>query len=329
MKTISNGLKTFLASTRDVLRIELVTITLQQGAGVIYLTSLDQDLVYGGHTYLSGDQGVNPGFDRGNVVTGLGTDAKTMDLTLYCGPNTKVNNVLLSTFAEYGGFDNAIVSINCLPVAPAAPASAINTSNGTYNVWTGVVGGVKADRTQVQLEVSTLLRFLQGTFPRNYTLPTCNNTLYDSACTLNKATYAVAGTVAAGTITTTQFNTNLTQANHYFDLGWMIWLTGQNTGFLRTVKLFQHASGNVLCVYPVPYLPIAGDTFTIYPGCDKTQTTCNTKFSNQIHYRGFPYMPNPMTLSAGSSTGPTPGSGGGGGGGGRGGGGGGTNLKQS
>lgn len=324
MKTISPGLKSFLASTNDVLRIELVTITLQQGAGVIYLTSLDRDVTYNGHVYLSGDQGINPGFKRGNVTTGLGTDTKTMELTLFCGPGTKVNGVLLPTFADYGGFDNAIVEVDCLPVAPAP---VINTSNGTYNIWTGVVGDVKVDRTEVMLEVSSMLRFLQGAFPRNYTLPTCNNTLFDAACTLLKATYAVTGSVASA-VSTAQFNTGLTQADGYFDLGWVVWTSGQNNGLVRTVKTYKNSGGNVLLVDPLPYLPQGGDTFTAYPGDDKTQATCTNKFNNLAHFRGFPYMPNPLTLMAGQNTGPTPGSGGPGGGPGGGGGGTSSNFKQ-
>lgn len=35
----------------------------------------------------------------------------------------------------------------------------------------------------------------------------------------------------------------------------------------------------------------AGDAFTIYPGCDKQQSTCSAKFNNLIHFRGFPYVP--------------------------------------
>lgn len=311
MKTISSGLKSFLLSSADVLRIELVTITLQQGAGVIRLTSLDQDVVYGGHTYLSGDQGINPGFKRGSVSTEIGTDTKTMELTLFSGPNTEINGVLVPTFANYGGFDNAIVEVDCLPVAPPAAGAAMVTTNGTYNVWTGIIGDVRVDRTEVQIEVSSLMRILQGAFPRNYALPTCNNTLFDAACGLNKAAYAVSGAVAAGTITTTQFNSNLTKVNDYFDLGWMVWLTGPNAGFVRTIKTYANASGNVLCTYPLPYLPSVGDTFTAYPGCDKTQTTCTSKYSNVIHYRGFPYMPNPLTLEAGPGTGPVAGAGGG------------------
>ncbi len=302
MKTISGGLLSLLTTSEYLQRIELLTITLQQGAGVYYYTSLDQDLVYNGHTYLSGDQGVNPGFKRGTVTTELGTDTKNLELTLFCGPNTQIGGVLVPTFADYGGFDNAIIEIDCLP-CPVPVNGLLQTGNGTYNLWTGITGDVTADRTEVQIEVSSLLRILQGSFPRNFTLPTCNNTLYDSACTMVKTTFQGLGTVAAGSWTTAQFNSNLTNIDDYFDLGWIVWTSGQNNGLVRTVKTYKNASGNVLLTYPLPYVPLSGDTFTAFAGCDKTQTTCTTKFNNVIHYRGFPYMPNPITLFAGANTG--------------------------
>ena len=316
MKTISAGLKSLLASNESLIRVELLTITLQQGAGVYYYNSSDQDITYNGHTYLAGDEGVNPGFKRDAVMTSLGTDSKSMRLTLFCNPTTAIGGVLLPTFADYGGFDNAIIEIDCLPMLTWGV-----TTNGTYNIWTGMVGDVTADRTEVEIEVTSMLRLLQGAFPRNYTIPTCNNTLYDSACTMVKTSFQGLGTVAAGTLLTNQFTSNLTQANSYFDLGWVVWTSGQNNGLTRTVKTYLQLDGNFLVTVPLPYVPAVGDTFTAYAGCDKTQATCTTKFNNVIHYRGFPYMPNPITLFAGSGTGPVeqavvggPGTNGGGGG---------------
>jgi hypothetical protein len=40
-------------------------------------------------------------------------------------------------------------------------------------------------------------------------------------------------------------------------------------------------------------MPNTGDTFTAYPGCDKTQNTCTSKFNNLVNFGGFPYVPVP------------------------------------
>jgi uncharacterized phage protein (TIGR02218 family) len=39
----------------------------------------------------------------------------------------------------------------------------------------------------------------------------------------------------------------------------------------------------------------AGDSFSIYPGCDKQQSTCQNKFANLINFRRFPYIPENST----------------------------------
>ena len=47
----------------------------------------------------------------------------------------------------------------------------------------------------------------------------------------------------------------------------------------------------------MPVAPGIGDTFTAYPGCDKLQNTCNTKFTNIAHYRGYNYVPPPESTA--------------------------------
>lgn len=297
MKTASAGLKSLLANNRALYKVELLTITLAQGAGVYYYCSGGKDIVYGGHTYKAADGNLIPAFQRGPVTTAIGTDTKNMELTLLCGPSTVIGSLLVPTFADYGGFDQAIVELDGLPMNTWG-----DTSNGTYNIWTGIVGDVRGDDTEVQLEVASVMRLLQGAFPRNYTLPTCNNTLFDAACTLVKSSYATAGSVAAGTILTNQFTTGgaINSSAHPFPQGSLTWLTGPNAGLSRTIKSY---TGFVLVMNPpLPYLPTVGDTFTAYPGCDKTQNTCITKYGNVPHFRGFPYMPNPITLLAGAGS---------------------------
>lgn len=46
-------------------------------------------------------------------------------------------------------------------------------------------------------------------------------------------------------------------------------------------------------VQPLPNIPGVGDTFTVYPGCNKSMQACRDKFSNIIHYGGEPYAPQP------------------------------------
>ena len=155
---------------------------------------------------------------------------------------------------------------------------------------------------RIKLTVNGLTRLLNTAYPRNYFLPHCNNALFDASCTLVAANFAVNGSVsAAGSATV--FDTNLTQADNYFALGYIVWTSGANNGIKCFVKSYANASGQITLAYPISP-PAAGDTFTAYPGCDKLQSTCSGTFNNLPHYRGFPYVPTPETLEAGPGSSP-------------------------
>jgi len=78
----------------------------------------------------------------------------------------------------------------------------------------------------------------------------------------------------------------------YFNLGTIAFTTGANAGISRTVKTYlQGASGTVSLIAPFPLQAQAGDAFTLTPGRDKQQTTCQSKFNNLVNFRGFPTCP--------------------------------------
>ncbi len=42
---------------------------------------------------------------------------------------------------------------------------------------------------------------------------------------------------------------------------------------------------------PMPFTIQRGDTFEVYPGCDKKLATCKAKFDNVVNFQGFPHVP--------------------------------------
>ena len=83
--------------------------------------------------------------------------------------------------------------------------------------------------------------------------------------------------------------------DQYFNEGYITFLTGPNAGITRGVRQYANASGQVLLWIPLPNAPTLGDSFNAFPGCDKQQSTCNTKFGNLINFAGKPYIPIPET----------------------------------
>jgi uncharacterized phage protein (TIGR02218 family) len=131
--------------------------------------------------------------------------------------------------------------------------------------------------------------------PRDVYQPGCLNTLYDAACGLNRTTYQVTGTTTSATdAARLVFSHGLAQAAGYFDLGVIQFTSGANAGISRSVKTHTGSTLSVMQPWPAPVA--SGDAFKAWPGCDKTRSTCETKFSNTIRFRGHPYIPMPETV---------------------------------
>lgn len=75
--------------------------------------------------------------------------------------------------------------------------------------------------------------------------------------------------------------------------GLLTWLTGDNVGFLSEVAELREGSiGKELVLrLDTPFDIENGDTFSITAGCDKTVSTCHTRFNNIPNHGGFPTIP--------------------------------------
>lgn len=72
--------------------------------------------------------------------------------------------------------------------------------------------------------------------------------------------------------------------------GLIRWTDGVNAGIACEVKSVDWDTGEVTLWAPPPYLPDAGDAFTLRPGCDKTPETCKA-YANYLNFGGFPDLP--------------------------------------
>jgi hypothetical protein len=96
---------------------------------------------------------------------------------------------------------------------------------------------------------------------------------------------------------TNRYNFTLTvtesrAVNSWFDNGQIQFTSGANAELFYDVRKWVQ-SGGVLYLWTRARFDVApGDTFEIYPGCDKT-TGVNgcTKFDNILNYQGFPHLP--------------------------------------
>ena len=58
-------------------------------------------------------------------------------------------------------------------------------------------------------------------------------------------------------------------------------------------RLLDRLVGHVDNRPPLPpeQPPLPGDAFSVTAGCDKSFSTCRTKFANHLNFRGFPHLP--------------------------------------
>lgn len=83
--------------------------------------------------------------------------------------------------------------------------------------------------------------------------------------------------------------------NGYFSQGVITFTSGVNSGLSRVVIGYA-TGGTVTILVGLPVAPASGDHFTIVPGCDKQQSTCQNKFNNLINIRATPYVPQPEAV---------------------------------
>jgi uncharacterized phage protein (TIGR02218 family) len=314
MKAASTATKNILAAGQFY-KAELYQFDLVGGT-TLYFTNSDSPRTVAGVTYLTGLT-----IKRGAVAQKVGLEVQSLDLDITpqsdnpAGPITIGGAPFLSA-CRSGALDGARVKMSKLFLS-----SWQDTSPGAVPWYQGRVNQVRAGRFTATITVHDDIEILNIAMPRNVLQTGCVHTLFDAGCTLLKSSFQVSGSVS-GSPTVLQFNTNLTQVNNYFDLGVITFTSGPNNGLSRVVKTYLNASGQITLIAPFPSAPASGNTFTIVPGCLKTQAACsNTNsangpaFNNLTHFRGYPYVPVPETLyDGGTANGTAPSRGGQGGG---------------
>jgi uncharacterized phage protein (TIGR02218 family) len=142
--------------------------------------------------------------------------------------------------------------------------------------WSGAAAQIHCESVYSSIKRPGLRRMYQKQ---------CPHVLYSASCGVSAAAEKVTRTVSSITGLDVTVSSLSGFSDGYFAGGYIEWITG---GFTERRSIRGH-TGNVLTVNFQPY-GLAGSV-DIYPGCDHTLTTCNTKYSNSANYGGMPYIP--------------------------------------
>ncbi len=282
-----------LLGTRKWWQCDLYTFTLV-GGGVLRYATGDADVTWDGNTYSWGGT-TGPYFYRAEDgpqatwKTGLEVNTLTVDIV---PGDAQVSGVPMLAAIRYGLFDAADVLLQraYAPTQGAAITGVITLFNGR------MVEVSPAGSSKFTMTLNSYTELLDVGWPKNLYQAGCLNTLGDTACGVNLAALAVAGTAASGS-TAISIAAALAQATDYFTFGKITFTSGANAGQSRGVRQYTKGSPNstIKLISPFANAPTAGDTFNIFPGCDKKFSTCHAKFANLDNFRGFPYVPENST----------------------------------
>lgn len=257
------------------------TITWQKWSGqLIYRTGTLGEVTLQRGTFVAELRGLTQAYTRtiGQLTspmcrTTLGSPLCTIDLTPFTftgtvtgvNPSESIDPAQQRTFyataltqpGPSGGI--AITAITQANPGEVTLASSLGLPNGSPITISGVVG-------MTNVNTNTYAESVSG------------NVFYLPDDTSSFPAYISGGTV-----------TPLGGTSGYFDNGVVTWTGGDNAGLSMEVQ--SYVPGQVILFSPMPYEIQIGDTFSIHAGCDYSFSTCKNRFSNQLNFRGEPYVP--------------------------------------
>jgi len=252
-------------------------LVLRDGARMGF-TDHDRDLVFDGVTHSAAS-----GLDASEVETSLG----------FAAPGGEVAGALMAAALSEadlssGRFDGA--TIETWLVDWSQP-------DGRVLLDVGAIGEVSRSDSAFTAEVRSLAQAFDEPQGRSYQA-LCSADLGDARCraALDAPPFRLACTVIAlesgGALRLSASG----QASGWFSGG------AAFTGTRRLGTIRDHGDQDgftfVTLWAPMSAPPTVGDAITLVAGCDKSFSTCRSKFANERNFRGFPHMPgNDLMLS--------------------------------
>jgi uncharacterized phage protein (TIGR02218 family) len=294
MKAVSGVLITRLNGNTQFLMADLYTLTLWDST-VYRWTTADLDITFGGNKFLSmRDQDTGtPLIERGTTRCVVGLEVDTLDLTLRTGQTVLMAGIPMVKAACNGIFDGARLMLE-----RAFLSYWDDPSVETVVLFEGNVAGCDPSSTSVHLTVKSELERMNVALPKYLYQPACGHTIYSAGCGLSRASFTQAFTVVGNSGSTVYLQSDSPEATGFFNLGVLAITSGLCAGSRRAVRSYDLVAGLgcFTLAMPLPQPVQDGDTFTVYPGCDRTRGAYGcARFNNLNRFRGFPFVPRPET----------------------------------
>ncbi|AKU43206.1 hypothetical protein RCSPARTAN_23 [Rhodobacter phage RcSpartan] len=165
------------------------------------------------------------------------------------------------------------------------------TDDETETEWKGRLASVSPKKSVIEFTFESVFTSMRRMGLRQRYQITCPHALYGRGCNLEKNDFDTTGSVTNVTNAVVTVPAAAGFADGYFSSG----IFEDNAGNLRFI--LSHVGSQLTLIRPMNDLinyanangyPIA---CRIFPGCDRTTTTCKNRFDNLNNYGGFPFIP--------------------------------------
>lgn len=166
------------------------------------------------------------------------------------------------------------------------------TDPEAITVFLGSLASVTVRGAVATLQCLPLYEVLRRTVPRNTYQAQCNWALYSAQCGVLAGNHRLTAKITAINAEEIQATAFSSKPSGWFDNGWVERATGERRWIV------SHVGSVVTLMSPFVGLAVNEDVFA-YPGCDRTESDCKTKFSNLLNFLGFPRIPTRNPFEAG------------------------------
>lgn len=268
---------------------DLVTIMLADGVTILRWTTFDMPLTTSGLTFTA--QG--PWLAR--VPWAVKNTMEVPQTTLKLSSlNTAFNGgATLQAQINEGLFDGA-----AFLVQRAMMGTDLNPDTlGVLALSAGKIGAIDCDGVSATITGKGKVNDLDQYAPRNLYQTSCLHAFCDTGCTLARASFTDAFTVGSGASASFIPWATAPASPQLYQNGTLAVTSGAAAGGRRTIA--QATSAGLTLVYPLAAVPAAGDTFTAFQGCDKSQDSgsvqsCSAR-GNTANFRAYPNVPPPAS----------------------------------
>lgn len=282
MKEVGQILSNHLSTSQSFLSCDLYELKLKSGISY-YWADTDADVNYGGHTY----KGDGPIITREKISTNSTVSVDKLSVTITANQNDMIGGVPVLEVAHNGGLDDATLDLR----------RAFFDENGQVidciDLFHGICEVTQGGGFILKISSKSVVQKLNIEYPNRRYYPQCPYSIYSKECGVDIKSYRKKAKVTAVTDTNT-VQIDIPFEDGYYTAGGMEWISGPLAG--QATQIMASQNNTIVYMSATNTAPRVGDVAYIYPGCDKTPTTCKNKFNNFSRNRATPYVPLKETI---------------------------------